>query len=170
MFLTFSAWRVFCEWIELSSLKSWRVALTVGKRSLVVVKFQRKSLNESLEQEEVSNNRGDQSKLQCANSCFGFIILQLVFCTSKKMHPLLSGCFLRVWWTTILKKKLLNILLTVLGGYEKTTCHSKHLVKEAQIKTTLWERHCKNRYLQPVSLKSVNMVRAKSTFLLKLSC
>lgn len=129
MVLAFTMWRVFSEWIELLHLKNWSVPLTVRKGSLIIVKFQRKSLSESLEHEEVSNNRCNQSKLQCANSCFGFIIFQSVFYMNKRMHPMLSGCFLRVWWTSsFLKNKLLNILLFVLGGYEKTTCHSKNFV------------------------------------------
>jgi len=49
-------------------------SLTVRKGSLIIVRFQRKSLTESLEHEEVSNNRCDQSKLQCANGSFGFMI------------------------------------------------------------------------------------------------
>jgi len=35
---------------------------------------------------------------------------------------------------SILKSKLLNVLWFVLGGYEKTTCHSKNLVEEAEVK------------------------------------
>lgn len=70
--------------------------LTVRKGSLVIVKFQRRNLNESLEHKEVSNNTCDPSKLQCANSCSGFIIFQFVFHATNKMHPMLSGCFLRV--------------------------------------------------------------------------
>lgn len=109
-------------------------ALTLRKGSLVIVKFQRSRLNESLEHEEVSNNRCDPSKLQCANSCSGFIIFQFVFHATKKRHPVLSGCSLRVWGTcSILKNKLLSSLFA-LGGYEKTTCHCRNLVKKAEIK------------------------------------
>lgn len=67
--------------VKPKELECW--FLIVRKGSLIIVKFQRKSLNESLEHEEVSNNRCDQSKLQCANSCFRFIIFRFVFYTNK---------------------------------------------------------------------------------------
>lgn len=58
-----------CVWINRigKSEEFKHYSATLRKGSLIIFKFQSKSLSEIVEHEEVSNNRCDQSELQSAN-------------------------------------------------------------------------------------------------------
>lgn len=145
---------IFCELIELSDRKSWSIgcSFTVRKSSLIIIKFQRKTLSGSQEHEEVLSNRCDQSKLQRANS--------LCFIRIRKCTLMLSSCFLIIGWDSrVLKKKLLNIL----SQEGKTTHHSKKLIKKAEIKATLFEKGIiRIGVLKPVCTGKKNSLSSKT--------